>query len=1150
MKVMTLKQMFALTPDKSSIIDYCYLRVNGSSLLEKVSSDICYNFFTIKKYISADGVCYQFYPRNHLVYSIYEVANALNFQLHVFDIALTSRFNKTKEIYLLSDYSSFHVSSSDILFPVESRKFGEILPRYDDNNWIIFTSTLQQFTRLPAPYDTDCSDENPFCFRNCIINKTVSQMNRFPFTEPAEFSLFGESQMKILSSQDLEENKLSSKWNDLQSQCRDMCRKTKCHLSITSTFVDMYYYYHPTILTLTASSPSSYPMTIMSAAILSLIDYASGVCSCISFWFGISFISINPFSHKIKKQSYRSSRKKSPRKVMTIIYYIFCAIGFVLQFSQVCQVYFAYTTSSKIQVSSNDVYKYASLGVCFRSHRNLNRSNYKQYGIKPELTEEKEDLENEMSTFTIKDFFALTPSSDQFVTQCSMKDNINIGMNTNIGTDCCNYFVVNKTIRGENVCYFITPLDYLQYSLTNVATSLAHQGEVYGVRLIKSFNSQTFKYFVVMTFDSTQSKIIPSRSRNFAQRVAVHAPEHDNRDNVIFLSLFNVNYTSLPSPYDTKCQASDSYLMYDNCLIQEFKKINRVPYLTPISDDRLDLKLMNYKDAENNSIRSIVSLIVANCTNMTSRIPCNQVISFTDTYTSFNSEHPHEIELKSIAPYSPTMIVTSVASMSFLDFIQFVCNSLGIWFGVSLMSLNPSRVIMQLRRYKIRRNITKVEKACSRITMIVCVLFCASGCIWQSIVVSQIYFEYKTSSRLEIAPTEELRYPNLVFCARLTEVIGADDLLLRNVTIRKIMELTPNASNSIASCSYRYDQTEALKAMDAKDCTNSFIPVKYVSGSDVCYAYVPQADLLYSLTKVSSALTDTGIIYKLQLINTLSFASHIGLIIYSTSAKFMATYPQGTWLPATSKQFAERITRDKAEDKDNSNYFVVQGRTYTIYLLPYPYDTYCTFDDVADTCVQECNKKFVKQRLNKVPFDEIISEPQDCLMLLPQDLRNKTVKSIVAEGKEYCSRICWQPSCHYGYTLTEASDYRIPVYGDNIVLVTGLPKSNELQIQTFPGISLIDFLNSLCVSSSMWLGVSILSLFPEKYFKSRKHIVTSTLQSKSIKQNRMHNNFIQRNCCNYLHCQAVVAGISHNTNNTVHTSKWRIVRPVYSNSGH
>ena len=590
--------------------------------------------------------------------------------------------------------------------------------------------------------------------------------------------------------------------------------------------------------------------------------------------------------------------------------------------------------------------------------------------------------------------------------------------------------------------------------------------------------------------------------------------------------------------------------MYDYCLIQELKKIDRVPYVTLISDDELDLKLINYEDAKNNSIQSIISKIVANCSNISSRIPCNQMISFTDTHTSFNPLHPDEIELKSIAPNSPRMIVTSVKSMGFLDFIQFVCNSLGIWFGVSLMSLNPSRIIMQLRRYKITRKINKIEKACSRITMIVCVLLCASGCIWQSVVVSQIYFDYKTSSRLEIAPTEERRYPNVVFCARQSEVIGADDLFLRNVSIRKIMELTPDASTSIASCSYRYDQTEAMKTMNAKACANSFIAVKYVFGSDVCFAYVPQAELLYSLTKISSALSDIGIIYKLQLNNTLSRASHIGLVIYSTSAKFMATYPQSTWLPATSKLFAERITRVLTKKEDNSNYFVVQEKTYTIYLLPYPYDTHCTFDDVADTCVQDCNIKFVKQRLNRVPFDEIISSPEDSVMLLPQDLRNKTVKSIVEEGKEYCNRICWQPSCYYGYSLTEASDYRIPVYRDGIVLVAGLPQSNELRIQTFPGISLIDFVNSLCVSSSMWLGVSILSLFPAKFFRSRQHkahSVTSTSPANDVRLNRTNAKFIQRNRCKCLHCQAVAVGISHDTNYTVHTNQWRIIRPAFSN---
>lgn len=92
-------------------------------------------------------------------------------------------------------------------------------------------------------------------------------------------------------------------------------------------------------------------------------------------------------------------------------------------------------------------------------------------------------------------------------------------------------------------------------------------------------------------------------------------------------------------------------------------------------------------------------------------------------------------------------------------------------------------------------------------------------------------------------------------------------------------------------------------------------------------------------------------------------------------------------------------------------------------LCPAPYDTGRFSNDQADFCGCNCNTHNRKKRNFRVPFHEIMSEPLELRMVKEKHLENETVKNILKEGNEMCSKKCSGPFCDSYYSLIDALGY-------------------------------------------------------------------------------------------------------------------------------
>lgn len=355
-------------------------------------------------------------------------------------------------------------------------------------------------------------------------------------------------------------------------------------------------------------------------------------------------------------------------------------------------------------------------------------------------------------------------------------------------------------------------------------------------------------------------------------------------------------------------------------------------------------------------------------------------------------------------------------------------------------------------------------------------MVCISGFLWQSYLVASGYFSYTTINRIKVATHDVYRFPTINLCFRYRDFVNENKLF--NVTVQDIYDLTPEGCFTLSGCKLSNGIKLGVKQFSRKACFDLFKVEKYIIGGNVCYVYQPNAT--YSLSEITSAPTNTGVIYELMLSPKLNAVTDLSVYWITLSISY-----QGSARVGRSRKFISQIFRDAAAN-DSFNYFIVQGTHTNITLLPDPYDTKCILNITPETCFSNCYTDFVQSRLNRVPFDEQIAEPVALRMVSREDLRNDSFAQLLNIGNDQCLRQCNRRHCNHFYSTTYLSGYWKPfAEHKGLVLAVGPPSTSGLVVKTYPSLIFIDFLNNVAVSGSIWLGVSVLSIamFPIKLWK-------------------------------------------------------------------
>ena len=1073
-----IEEILDLTPAENETIAGCGFRNEAVNqfVFSQYRYEECYKYFGVKKSLTGELVCYQIYTIQSLKYSIHAVANAITHPLTVFNIELSASFTETTNIFLPAYYleDSINTMAARQIFPIFSRQFGEILIRYKKDTWIIMRPFEEYYELLPLPFDTNCTRKHS-CSRECVVNKTIERTKFYPFSEPATVS---NGKIKMLFPFHFENQSYAKLWLKIRDECRTECPKIDCRVTITSNVAYRYTSYIPTNLSLTVSVPGMYRKKIVAVPLLSIIEYVSSLSTCISIWFGVSALSINPFKWMIR----RNIKLNVGFKYARFIYYVICFSGFLWQFFSICDQYFKFQTRSQIQVVANDEYKYQTLGACFFYPDILNRSEHNKYGLLKTYQEAWITWPEEASKLIVNELYRLTPDNGTILKNCAFQDKINFHLVQHQPKDCYQFLSTQKVLRGEMMCYMFAPPENATFSWSKVSTSFYNKGQVYSLQL--ELNRPLDMLTIVISYQADELNPLPSLSRNFAQLVNL------NLSNVILISSSLNTFNSLPAPYDTRCiNGLNQDKCKGTCITKKLvSELNRLPSYFYITNEFQDLKTINADDIQNETVAFILSQIQQDCNSHCSYMPCYQIVSFTDSDNYYNSDDEGYLSIVSLVPQRPALHVSSIPSTSIPDFLLYMCNCFGIWFGLSFAVLDfffiwnffrkillwvKHQFLMSLSIKSIK-NMKSKHSFCWRIVLW---SICLSGFALHCYTFCKTYFRYETISRIEISARDIYRLPNIILCTRYAELTSKLNHVdfnanLNSLTIKQILDMTPEPRSTIQGCKYGFNNSELFWYEKHDECMKIWTAMKYVLGADVCYAYVSNPMTVYSVAYVAAALNEVGIIYELHLNKSLSVIQHLRLISYTQPVGLSADSRRT--LPLRSARFGETIFRDT--DDLTRNYILIQGTLYNVTLLPAPYDTDCLPDIRADFCEGECNIQFQSENLERVPFHEMITEPTDLKMVSSQELMNETFRKITQEGNKRCGKKCNHRSCDSYFSLTDASGFLKPMVGNNLVLAAGVARTNGLIVNTFPSMQLIDFLNNLAISASIWFGVSVLSI--------------------------------------------------------------------------
>ena len=369
---------------------------------------------------------------------------------------------------------------------------------------------------------------------------------------------------------------------------------------------------------------------------------------------------------------------------------LICLLGFLLQLQQVSELYFRFQTTSKTVFQIRDDNKYQSVMYCPRSIDLLDRRNHKQYGISPEVPPAYEKFLLELSRLTIKDILELTPEESDAILHCAVRHGRVSTVDIIQQKECFSFFKVMKSVSGERICYAFIPNSLANYSAGDVASSLTYLNSIYVLLINSSISKSSYAAFISSVIDPNGSLKNVLHSRRFQSFTANEKTFNQSRFNILGDS---IEIYRVPPPYDTGCTPGHNQeTCYEDCLTVKFRTINRVPW-SGFHTTKLNLRMLTRVDFLNKTISVFANESFEEC-HSRCKLKTECVTQF--SRTTIQEYQSSQLSFASVLPSQPHMSVYAIPVLNLIEYIVQVGSCFGMWFGLSIFTLNPIQRIKHI----------------------------------------------------------------------------------------------------------------------------------------------------------------------------------------------------------------------------------------------------------------------------------------------------------------------------------------------------------------------------------------------------------------------------------------------------------------------
>jgi len=385
--------------------------------------------------------------------------------------------------------------------------------------------------------------------------------------------------------------------------------------------------------------------------------------------------------------------------------------GFIWQLGDVAQVYFEYRTIVHVLVSFPYKVPAPDVSLCvryvdiFKGEYNVSVASSTQNG-----THFEDKLFRQLQhTVTLKQIFAETPSIDNFMAMCLIREPGNYRLFRLNETQCEARMRISKYYVQEYMCYHWTLLHTIEdYSDFVSFDRYTQRDEVfYKYQNLVFPKTYPALFFAIMVNKEKMEgadmcKVIVHNSNRLPVNTIAYAPNFfrrvsgEDKYNHIGVGYSITRIRKLPPPYNTKCRFYHEFEWERRrCLtvcIQNMtvKVFNKIPFFV-LEENNLDIKHISPIDIENDTFIAHLEKMEADCYSK-----CRQEQCLREYYaTSLQKHESGEFDFFSIlvnAPQSPIVEVTNREVWTIEDFFVYASTIISIWFGVSILSLNPSNI--------------------------------------------------------------------------------------------------------------------------------------------------------------------------------------------------------------------------------------------------------------------------------------------------------------------------------------------------------------------------------------------------------------------------------------------------------------------------
>lgn len=358
--------------------------------------------------------------------------------------------------------------------------------------------------------------------------------------------------------------------------------------------------------------------------------------------------------------------------------------GFLYQTHRVSDQYFRYETKTRVNQSPRLTFKAEDSVFCTRYYDVLHRERlFRETGINvsvPSGFAEEYEVEGRL---TVDQIFRYTPAVNESLDWCSVTPKDSSLLQVLFGSDCYHYFSVSKYFTQRLICYLFAPKSNDTFKLTDITQASVAQYVVYELSVSQAFRKAAVG-FAMLTREP-----IPLVARHYSKPFPIRNTRSGQpASNWISMRSVQMRNERLPRPYDTACDLvpqEKPILCKSACLVQEYGKMDRMPAQV-LTIEPLPVRPLATRELDNRTIADTVQKADMDCSRACSANPCVSFLTFTSIEETSDPENVFHVT--KLTPGEPDLETFSQPNMEFNYYYNLVSGCIGVWFGVSFLSLD------------------------------------------------------------------------------------------------------------------------------------------------------------------------------------------------------------------------------------------------------------------------------------------------------------------------------------------------------------------------------------------------------------------------------------------------------------------------------